>query len=249
MRTTTSFLLLLALAASAAAETPAEKARAHLAIAQRYFKVQQFDKAIEELQRAYVLDPRPEYLYAIGQAFRMAGDCAKAIRSYEQYLKTNPPEVEAEKARTNIERCKEDLAAQPPPAPDPPPPLVVTAAPPAPPPPPPPTPWTRDYVGHALVVGGVAVGVVGAILYTRGRSTIADINAAPTYDDFASRRTGQDGAELRQRVGVTAIAAGSCLVIGGVLHYALADRTASASHTVLPSVAPGHAMLVLTRAF
>src|SRR5262245_44194747 len=107
-----SLLLLTLLASAAHAETDAAKAHEHFTRAQRMFESQQYEKAAEELQQAYVLAPKAEYLYALAQAFRLAGNCPRAIRAYEQYLKANPSKADAQKARSNIERCKNE----PPPA-------------------------------------------------------------------------------------------------------------------------------------
>jgi tetratricopeptide (TPR) repeat protein len=243
MRSLACLPLLLGLTTLARADSPAEQAKAHLAVAQRMFAVQQYDKAIAELQQAYVLDPKPEYLYAIAQAFRLAGDCTKAIRAYEQYLKTNPVASEAEKARANIERCK--TAPPPPNAPPTPPPVVVVQPPPPVLQPPVSKPntasWTRDYVGHVLLGGGVVLGVVGTTMFVSGGSTIDSINSSPTYDVYASRRADLDGAKLRQRLGVGAMITGGLLVIGGVMHYRISSGGA---RTLTASVGHDHAMLV-----
>lgn len=246
MRSLASISLLLGLTTFARADSPVEQAKAHLAVAQRMFAVQQYDKAIVELQQAYVLDPKPEYLYAIAQAFRLAGDCTKAIRAYEQYLKTNPVAAEAAKARANIERCKTEPPPPnaPPPPPDPPPAVVVPPPPPVPPPParePDTASWTRDYFGHALVGGGVVLGVVGTAMFVGGGSTIDSINSSPTYDIYASRQADLDGAKLRQRLGVGAMITGGLLVLGGVVHYRISSGGA---RTLTASVDHDHAMLV-----
>ena len=247
MRHLLAFALLLALATQVRADSPADQAKAHLAVAQRMFAVQQYDQAVAELQQAYVLDPKPEYLYALAQALRLSGDCPGAVRAYSQYLKTRPLEAEAEKARTNIERCN----SEPAPAPVPEPPSVpahgIT-------PPPSVAPagaegqrdrggWKHDYLGHALVGGGVALGVVGTVLYVAGGSTIDFINSAPSYDVYVMRRGDLDGAKLKQRLGVSGMVAGGLLVIGGIAHYAMhGDGDATA---VSASVGRDHVMLVL----
>jgi len=64
--------------------------------------------AIEELKLAYQLEPRREYLFALGQAQRLAGDFEAAIVTYRAFLhgSTNPqPRVEA-----LVKRCEELLA-------------------------------------------------------------------------------------------------------------------------------------------
>jgi len=251
MRPLPSLLLLTLLAGTAHAETDAAKAKARFEKAQRMFQAQKYLEAVEELQQAYVLDPKPEYLYAIAQGFRLAGDCPKAIRGYEQYLKTNPPKVDAEKAHANIERCKNE----------PPPtttttPTTTTETPPVttgtsttttpvtPPKPPVDSPegptWTSDKLGHVLVGGGVVLGVVGTLVYMNGHSTLQDIAAADSYGDYASQRADLDGARFRERFGIVTMVVGIGCVVGGVLHYALADHGGS-TNTVSASVTPSGA--------
>ena len=254
MRHVLTLALLLAFAAPVRADSPVDKAKAHLALAERHFAAQQYDKAAAELKEAYVLDPKPEYLYALAQALRLSGDCPAAVRAYTQYLKTHPAEAEASKARANIERCKSEPTQ----------PLPVAPAPsPEPPPPPAPSPavapplrvaplpaddrtrsgWTRDYLGHALVGSGVVLGVAGSLLYVGGGSTIDSINHAPSYDVYVMRRGDLDGAQLRQRVGISGIVIGGLLVISGIAHYAM--RGDGDAAVVSASVGRDHAMLVL----
>jgi tetratricopeptide (TPR) repeat protein len=229
-----------------------DQAKDHAKAGTHFFDVQQYDKAAEAYQQAYLLDPDPNYLYASAQAQRLGGDCAKALLSYKAYLRTKP--ADESKALKNIERCEQDLKDHPPrEAPTMIAPLIPTPGIPQPPAPPavttpaPATPWTADLTGHALVGGGAVVVIVGAVLYVGGHGTIADNNGASTYDQFAAGRGALDGARTKQTVGISAMAVGGGLILGGVLHYAL--HASPADHGVAAVVHPGGASLVFTRSF
>jgi tetratricopeptide (TPR) repeat protein len=265
MRTCRSFVcvvVVLAVASPAAAQpSPADPkldARSHADIATRLFDAQQYGKAAEEYQQAYLLDPQPLYLYASAQALRLDGDCTRALRSYNAYLRTSPSESDAQKTQKNIERCEQDLKDHPPvtdptlgvPTPvTPPPPTVVSPiTTPTTPIDRPATSWTSDWVGHALVGGGVLVAVTGVVLFRDGRATIEDNISAPTYGDFVAGRGDLDAAKRKQTIGVSAMAVGGALVLGGVVRYVIHGRGGSAS-TVSGSITPGQATLFVTRAF
>ena len=236
------------------AADPKAQAKAHEEAGTHFIDVQQYDKAADEYQQAYLLDPQPTYLYASAQAQRLAGDCTKALRSYRAYLRTNPSATDEEKAKKNIDRCEQDLKDHPP---------IVTplgiapavVTPPIPldaivtPPPVRPTgpPWTSDWTGHALVGGGAIAAATGLVLYLGGRATINDNNAAPTYGDFAAGHGNVASAHTREVIGVSAMAVGGALILGGVLHY-VAHGSPPATQ-LSASVAPDHASLVVTRAF
>jgi len=270
MRTRRTFrwvVLALALSSTAVAQPappdPKAEAKTHVDLGTRLFDAQQYGKAAEEYQQAYLLDPQPLYLYASAQALRLDGNCTRALRSYRAYLRTNPSPQDADKAQKNIDRCEQDLKDHPPVV-DPKvgpvtpgiqPPIQPGIQPPIQPPPTPPTPteppstsWTRDWVGHALVGGGVIASATGLVLYLGGRGTIEDHNASPTYGEFVAGRGDLDAAKLKQTIGVSAMAVGGALLIGGVVHYVVHGRGERAS-TVSASVTSERAVLVLTGAF
>jgi len=240
---------LLAAAPPASAETPAETAKAHADAGGRLFDVQQYDKAAAEFEQAYLLDAQPMYLYALAQAQRLAGDCTKAVRSYQNLLRAQPGEKLEGLANANIERCKQELeqhpptsaepaqnAAQPPASPAPA--LTVTQS--------TPSPWYADGTGHALVGSGVAVAATGLIVYLVGEKTIKDHNAAPTYDEFQAGDV--DTAHLQQQLGVAALIVGGGLIIGGIVHYVLHARTPE-QQTVAASISARHATLAFGWSF
>jgi hypothetical protein len=108
------------------------EAKQHLESGLRHYNVQSYAEAIAEFKAGYELEPRPEFLYALGQAQRLSGDCAAAIASYEAFLRTLPPARQAAPAREQLERCRAERAAAP--APAPPAPVPPAPVPPAPPP-------------------------------------------------------------------------------------------------------------------
>lgn len=254
MRLLLAWVVLAGLCGSALADDAKATARAHLDAGTKFFNIQQYDKAADEYQQAYLLDPDPAYLYAVAQAQRLGGDCEKALLSYQAYLRTNP--TDPSKAQKNIERCQQDLAnhtvthetmIQAPvieapviPAPQPPggpaaPEMVAE-------------PWSGDWVGHVLVGGGVLAAAGGAYFFMAGRSAISDNNGAATYDQFASAHGGLGNAHTKEVIGVSAMAAGGALLVGGVLHYYLHTRPEPVEH-LTAAVGPQGATLVFSGAF
>jgi tetratricopeptide (TPR) repeat protein len=253
MRIWPVWLLVAVCAGTATADGPGAPAdakataKAHAATGTQLFNVQQYDKAAEEYQQAYLLDPDPAYLYASAQAQRLGGNCVKALLSYKAYLRTKPGDDKAEK---NIERCEQELKDHPPPVEQTTPtgPTNIAPVPPAPAAPPVmiTRPWTSDVVGHVLVGGGVAASVVGVVLYLGGRSTISDHNSATTYDQFAGGNV--NTAKTKQTIGVSAMAAGGALILGGVIHYVMHGRPV-AERTVTADITSSGATLALTGTF
>lgn len=226
-------------------------AKAHLDKGSRHYEVQEYAEAIAEFKEAYKIDPRPEFLYALAQALRSSGDCRAAIRSYESFLRSLPPEKSAAVARENIERCKAEIAAEPAPVAQPtsepvaqPTPTPIVAAPTGVEEGPPP-PFYKDWTGNALVIGG-AVGVVGGgVLWMLGRGKVSDANDAATYDDYVAASDGAKTGETMQTVGVIAAGVGAGLVVGGILHYALVPRTSREPAVAVAPATSGEGALVV----
>ena len=228
-------------------------AKAHLDKGSRHYEVQEYADAIAEFKEAYKIDPRPEFLYALAQALRSSGDCRAAIRSYESFLRSLPPEKSAAVARENIERCKAEIAAEPqaPTAAPTSEPVAQPTATPAMTTPTtpveegPPAPFYKDWTGNALVIGG-AVGVVGGgVLWMLGRGKVSDANDAATYDDYVAASDGAKTGETMQTVGVIAAGVGAGLVVGGILHYALVPRTSREPAVAVAPATSGEGALVV----
>jgi tetratricopeptide (TPR) repeat protein len=78
---------------------PDKVARAHLATADRAFRQGDYRDALQHLQTAYAIDPRPEYLVVFAQVYRAMGDSQRAINACELYLSTAPKGALAGEAR------------------------------------------------------------------------------------------------------------------------------------------------------
>jgi hypothetical protein len=204
-----------------------------------------------------LLDPQPVYLWASGQALRLGGDCVKALRAYRAFLRTKP--ADETKAQTNIERCEQYLKDHPPP-PEPTQgqpstsqattvaPTVIVRTVQAPQRPMVSRPWTDDWAGHALIGGGVVVGATGVVLFLAGRKTIEDNNNAANYEQFVAGRADLDAAHTKQTIGISAIAVGGSLILGGVVHYILHTRPVADS-SVSASVQHGQATVTFSGTF
>src|SRR5579859_3277223 len=121
-----SFCILLVCGA-AGADEPAER-KAHLFSDQgmERFRKGDYDAAITAFQSANALAPRPILLFNLGQAYRLKGDCRRALDSYRAYLDvapdaTNRPRVEAFIANLP---CAQPPAQEPAPTPSPEPPKL-----------------------------------------------------------------------------------------------------------------------------
>ena len=65
-------------------------ARQHFMAGQDYYSQGRYQKAIEEFDEAYRLDPRPLLLYNIAQAWEKLGALEKAVDFLKQYLQADP---------------------------------------------------------------------------------------------------------------------------------------------------------------
>jgi tetratricopeptide (TPR) repeat protein len=101
----------------------------------RHFEARRYDEAIADFEAAYLVTPAAGLLYNMAQAHRLAGNCAKALSYYEQFMAAAPAAKMRERTAAQIaemQRCL--IAAAPPPVtvPDPPAPTPPAPDPPAP---------------------------------------------------------------------------------------------------------------------
>lgn len=213
----------MAISATAGAQ-PAEGER-RFTLAQGHYAAGRYDVALTELQAAQVADPQPEYLWAIAQAYRLKGDCSKAVPAYGDYLRTGPPPAATRATQLLIDECAAKLATADT-APLPPPPRVpaeplvirevkrvhtreITL------------PWHRDSWGNALLGAGVGCFVVGAIGFGVAGGHDSSATETSSYQRFDDEIRARDRAKV---IGVIALSAGGALVVGGLLHYALRPK-------------------------
>jgi tetratricopeptide (TPR) repeat protein len=203
-------VLFAAAAQAAPAKGPADEL---LERGLRSYAVGRFDEAIASFQRGYEIEPRADFLYALGQAQRMKGDCRAAVASYRAYLRTEPSERAAKPARQNLERCEKELAATPA---TPPPPVDVAVQPARPPAPP---RWRDDRAAAVLVGVGAAALAVGGALWGVGEKGARDLADATRYDQFAMRGADADAFERERLAGIVTVAVGGALVTTAVARW------------------------------
>ncbi|HEY5447822.1 MAG TPA: hypothetical protein VIQ54_03690 [Polyangia bacterium] len=196
------------------------------------FAARDYAGAIADLEAGYAIEPRREFLFAEGQAKRLAGDCKGAVSLYRRFLATSPPAVQANATQIALGRCAQHLAEHPE--------VVIVEQPRQPPPPPPPPPkWWHDSLGLGLTgagVAGIAVGV-GFVAASYSARHDAENNAA-TYDPYNQRWS---TAETRWQVGVGTIALGTALTAAGITRFVLVRRHArEQAQPVNVSIGPGH---------
>jgi outer membrane biosynthesis protein TonB len=235
------------------------EAQQHLDASLKAYSTKDFDTALRELDLAYAADPAPALLYMKAQTLRLAGKCAQAIDIYKRYLELKLTAEQTTAAKTGIDTCEKQLAAEPKPVPkpepkpepklepkpepkpEPAPPVAVAPAPIVAPPPaetPGPRPWYKNPVGDGLVVGG-AIGIgVGAVFLAKASSSQTAATHAQLRSDFIADL---DAATSQRRIGAVALGAGAALAIGGVIVFVL-DRHADSHH--IAATTDGHALYI-----
>lgn len=201
--------------------------------ATRAYDLQRYAEAAGLFASAYELDARPELLYAIGQAWRLGGDCVRAVRSYEAFLRSQPPARQVAITRAQIAACRAQRmpATQPASRPhllSPPPPSRTVPSPPrgagmvapsarqrtstA-------RSWWVDPLGGTLLLGGLALGGVGAGLYVDGHNSIQELNGSSSYGEFALAIDHARDGQTRQRIGSALLAAGGAAIVAAIVRY------------------------------
>jgi len=194
------------------------------------FGARDYAGAVADLEAGYAIDPRREFLFAEGQAKRLAGDCKGAVTLYQRFLATNPSPVHANATQMALGRCAQHLAEHP---------QVVVVEPPRPPPPPPPPPpkWWRDPYGLAFTGAGAVSLATGVGFFAASVSARHDAENARTYPDadpFWST------AESRRQVSIGTLALGTALTAVGVTRFILVRRHArDMERPIALSIGPG----------
>lgn len=184
-------VLVLACGTSARAQDdPSAQARSLYERGMAHFQLAEYDQAIAKWQEGFRLRPVPEFLYNIGQAYRLSNRPDKAIQAYRAYLRMAPKAENREEVEHHIAALQQAIdqskqaatappvqptpvkpdgtAATTPPPTEPPPPPAVTPEPASNPAlvasaPPREKPITKKPWFWAVVVGGAAV-VAGAVV-------------------------------------------------------------------------------------
>jgi tetratricopeptide (TPR) repeat protein len=255
-----SFATLLALAMPQVARAvPTDpEAKAHLERGNAAYGKGDYKLAVEEYRKGYAKQDDPAFLYTWAQAERKRNDCAAAVRLYQRYLATNPPELSAEYARDGILKCAEILAgdaAMPPgadgssseddPTVGPTEPEVT-----------PPEPgraksddrprWPRDPAAVVLVSLG-AIGIVAGA----GVMAAGSVEGGKTTDTYGAYDDQLDRVRKLYIGGGVALGLGVGLLVGGVARWMLLRKreTKGGDTQVSAMLGRGTMGLSLTRRF
>ena len=158
------------------------------------YKAAKYDEAAKVLQQAYDLDHKPETLFALAQAQRLAGDCTSAAANYHKVIAEVSDVYTAKLVQQNLSLCEKD---EPKPAPEP-------RPEPAPAPAPEPKVITKtvvrdvgqtDMVAAAVFgVGMLGLGAAGG-LYVASSSNRDAADNARTLDEHNSLASKADGEQ------------------------------------------------------
>jgi hypothetical protein len=64
------------------------------------FKAKDYDTAITKFERAYELDPQPNYKFNIGRVYEEKGDLENAVKYYQQFVQSPGVDIESREAAT-----------------------------------------------------------------------------------------------------------------------------------------------------
>ncbi len=246
---TRSLIVLLVVTATANAGphddgNAVDSAKAHFARGKAAEKAGQFAQAADEFEAAYALDPRPEMLFNIGQAFLLAGAKAEALSYFQRYLEAQPDGAGAAEARKQVAALgkevtpapKPEPAAPAAPAPAPAPAVAVAGA---------PVSVTVEPIEQPasprLRIAGLAT--AGAGLVALGFGVTFALDARSDADQLthhtgawtdADRTLYANGQAANRDMVISYVAASGLIIAGGVL-YALGARTVQVSVAPSPS--------------
>jgi tetratricopeptide (TPR) repeat protein len=196
----------LAIAARAHADAPVEPtdqaasspAQPHVAAATAAFQRADYRVARDELLAAYELEPRPELLFALGQAEYNLGEYQQALAYYERFTASGPPPEQAALAQQAIGAARARLLAKPVPAPNG---HVVIGH-----------RWSTLDSTLAISGGGAIVGGTGLIL----AGVVLSHDDSGTLHSFDRRL---HDASILRTAGVAVAATGALAIGAALLHW------------------------------
>jgi tetratricopeptide (TPR) repeat protein len=199
------------------------------------YKAGKYADAVVTLQKVYDLDHKPETLFALAQAQRLAGDCASAAANYHKVISEISDVNTAKLVQQNLSLCEKD-EPKPEPKPEP----KVEA-----PPPPPPQIITKTVVRDTgstdklaatmFGVGMLGLGAAGGLyLAASGNADAAD--NARTLDEHNKL---SDKAKSQSTEAIIAAGVGVAALGYAVFRWTRGGETQKAEVSVVPSPAGG----------
>ncbi len=101
----------LGLAVLLAATTAAAGAKQHFLAGQDYYSQGRYDKAIDEFEEAYRLDPRPLLLFNIAQSHEKLGNLEEAVEYLEKFLREDPESEQRASLESKIKNLKSRIGS------------------------------------------------------------------------------------------------------------------------------------------
>lgn len=215
--------VILALTTPAVADSPAARARGHFKQGKAFQDAGAYERAAEEYKLAYEADKRPEMLFNIAQAYRLAKLKERALFFFKHYLEKQPNGAGADEARKHVvtltkEIDEENAAKQAPPVTVLPPPTMTPQAEP------------RDEVdpnaGRTLRIAGLSTAAVGALALGVGIKLGLDARSAASdiSDHEGGWGPGQearfaDGERANRNMKVAYVIGGVLVAGGGAMYY------------------------------
>ncbi len=219
-------VVLALLASVAAAQTPEQL----YTQGQHAYDEKRYDDAVALWTRSYEASHLPALLFNIAQAYRLHGDCSKAVEHYKKFLELDPKSPQRSTAQGFVAELTPCPVAQPEPAPPPAaaPPLTPVTVVVTPPPQQPQQPVVdRDEGGGkrlaaVVVAGGSVLARAGGAYFGHKASQLGDeVTAACktgcVWSTVASKDADGKSAETKQWIFLGVGTAG--LVASGVLYY------------------------------
>jgi hypothetical protein len=228
----------IALAAPRAARADAAGDLVKLGIEQ--YKAGKYAEAKVTLGKAHDLDGKPETLFALAQAERLAGDCVSAVAHYKKVIERVSSLEVAKLVQQNLQLCEKDLPPPPPvkadPAPQSPEPVEPTIV----------TktvvrevPRTDRLAAGFCIGGGVVLGMSGGLLLAAASNRDAADRAGSLQDHDALA----DRANLEQKVGLIGAGVGAAMIGVAVVRWMTAKETTT-DVAITPTA--GGSMIVLS---
>ena len=201
---------------------PDAEARAQFDTGRAAYDARRFEDAAQAFRRAYVLSPRYQLLYNIGQAELRAEHNERALGAFEGFLRQAPeadPRRSEVQERVNVLRgmgvtptVEEAPARQASPNE----PAAVE-------------PWSESKVGPWIMIGAGAAGVItGAVLMGVGMSKAQEVADAPAGSRWVKLEDTADTANLFWGMGIATSAVG-LVAVGGGIAWAIAGSNAGSN--------------------
>ena len=100
-------------------ESRIAQAKLHYDTGMAHYQLEEWDAAIGEFEAGFRLRPSPEFLFNIGQSYRLSKRPDKAVVFYQKYLRMQPDAPNRADVERFIERARQDAQSQPQPPPTP----------------------------------------------------------------------------------------------------------------------------------